>query len=108
MLPTPSKFHYVFNMREISRIFKGILQVKKETINTSSSVGSMKPEVFMVGLWRHECERVFADKMVNNSDKEIILNFIQSISLDKFSNLENDILEKFGPDKTFYFVDYLR
>lgn len=68
----------------------------------------MKPEVFMVGLWRHECERVFADKMVNNTDKETITNFIQSISLDKFSNLESDILEKFGPDKSFLFCDFLR
>lgn len=38
MLPTPSKFHYVFNMRELSRIFKGILNLRKDIINTSSSV----------------------------------------------------------------------
>jgi dynein heavy chain len=70
MLPTPSKFHYVFNMRDLSRIVKGILQIKRETINTCSSVGNMKPEVFLVGLWMHECERVFVDKMTNSKDKD--------------------------------------
>lgn len=30
----------------------------------------MKPEVFLVGLWRHECERVFVDKMTNYKDKD--------------------------------------
>ena len=65
MLPTPAKFHYLFNMRELSRIFKGILQVKRETLLNSSQVGHMKPEVFLVGLWRHESERVFVDKLTN-------------------------------------------
>lgn len=65
LLPTPAKFHYIFNMRELSRVFKGILQIRRDVIQSASSVGHLKPEVFMVGLWRHECERVFVDKLVN-------------------------------------------
>ena len=76
MLPTPAKFHYVFNMRELSRIFKGILTCKKETINDSLKANKIKPELFLVGLWRHEAERVLADKLVNNKDKDTILGYI--------------------------------
>jgi len=108
MLPTPSKFHYVFNMREISRIFKAILGTRKDVINTASSVGSMKPEVFLVGLWRHECERVFVDKLVSTKDKDLVLQYIQEISLESFSQIESEILEKFTAEKTFLFCDFLR
>lgn len=45
----------------------------------------MKPEVFLVGLWRHECERVFADKLVNQKDKDNVGTYIQEISLEQFS-----------------------
>lgn len=55
MLPTPAKFHYLFNMRELARVFKGVLQIKKESIMKTDKVQGFKPELYMVGLWRHEC-----------------------------------------------------
>ena len=70
MLPTPAKFHYVFNMRELSRVFQGILLTPKETI---ASGGSQEPEkmsqITLLRLWKHENERVFCDKLTNEKDK---------------------------------------
>jgi dynein heavy chain len=107
MLPTPAKFHYVFNMREISRVFKGILQIKREAIMRTERVKDIKPEVYTVGLWRHECERVFCDKLINSKDKDTVLNYIHDISLDSFEGLQADINEKFARDKIFLFCDFL-
>lgn len=51
----------------------------------ASAIGNMKPEVFLIGLWRHECERTFADKLISNKDKEVVTGFIQEISVEAFS-----------------------
>jgi dynein heavy chain len=61
MLPTPAKFHYLFNMRELSRVFAGLFEAPRDTI---------KDDVYLVKLWRHECERVFTDKLTNQPDKD--------------------------------------
>lgn len=63
LLPTPSRFHYVFNLRDLSRIFQGMLSCQITTTNT--------PESF-VGLWKHECIRVLADKLCRKVDKEFV------------------------------------
>ena len=61
MLPTPAKFHYVFNMRDLSRVFQGVLAVPHDSINTGGTRGqegtyTVSPPSTLVNVWKHECE----------------------------------------------------
>lgn len=65
--------------------------------------------MFAVALWRHECERVFCDKLINNQDKDTIINYIHEVSIEKFGHLENEIMEKVAKkEKPIFFCDFLR
>ena len=71
MLPTPSKFHYIFNMRELSRVFQGVLLTPKPSIQTGGlATPSQNQALNLLKLWHHECARVFRDKLINTPDKE--------------------------------------
>lgn len=60
LLPTPLRSHYTFNLRDVSKIFQGILQAKPTMFTKSED---------FIKLWLHECCRVFHDRLINDSDR---------------------------------------
>lgn len=69
MLPSPSKFHYLFNLRDLSRVFQGVLHTPRNSL-TSPSV--------LMHLWRHECIRVFSDKFTNLVDSAVFMEYLNN------------------------------
>ncbi|KAG7305959.1 hypothetical protein JYU34_008522 [Plutella xylostella] len=65
LLPTPSKMHYLFNLRDISKIFQGLLRSNKDYQNTKTR---------FLKLWIHECFRVFSDRLTDEKDRSWFFN----------------------------------
>ncbi|KAK7907430.1 hypothetical protein WMY93_016042 [Mugilogobius chulae] len=71
LLPTPTKSHYTFNLRDLSKVFQGILMADANTIEGKSQ---------LLQLWYHESCRVFQDRLVCAEDREwfssLLKNFL--------------------------------
>ncbi|XP_046868372.1 dynein axonemal heavy chain 2 [Drosophila willistoni] len=67
MLPTPNKSHYLFNMRDISKVFQGLLRSQPE-LQSKKNV--------LLRLWIHESFRVFSDRLVDDTDQAWFINML--------------------------------
>ena len=38
----------------------------------------------MIGLWRHECDRTFVDKLITNADKKVFTDMLNKCTKEKF------------------------
>ncbi|XP_033111994.1 dynein heavy chain 5, axonemal-like [Anneissia japonica] len=94
MLPTPAKFHYIFNLRDLSRIWQGMLNTISEVICNQS---------VLLALWRHECNRVIADRFTNQEDKNWFDAQLKKVAE---ADLGTALAEQIPAEP--YFVDFLR
>uniref|UniRef100_F6PHB9 AAA+ ATPase domain-containing protein n=1 Tax=Ciona intestinalis TaxID=7719 RepID=F6PHB9_CIOIN len=95
MLPTPAKFHYIFNLRDLSRIWQGMLTVKTEECQEKSDI---------ISLFKHECTRVIADRFTNKDDKLWFESSLIRVMKEEVD--EGLAASAIGTEP--YFVDFLR
>ncbi|XP_048507335.1 dynein axonemal heavy chain 6 [Athalia rosae] len=77
LLPTPEKSHYVFNLRDLSKCFQGMLQADPSDVRESKQI---------LRLFYHECLRVFHDRLINVEDKSYFYRLLTEMCKRTFGN----------------------
>ncbi|XP_064133022.1 dynein axonemal heavy chain 14 [Loxodonta africana] len=95
MLPTPTKCHYMFNLRDMFKLLLGLLQADKAVINSKEMAAL---------LFVHEATRVFHDRLIEPTEKGLFYQFLSKELENYFQTPWTK--EKLMNDSTV-FVDFL-
>ncbi|XP_051969464.1 dynein axonemal heavy chain 3 [Xyrauchen texanus] len=82
-LPTPSKSHYIFNLRDFARVIRGVMLCPSAHMQDGDK---------LIRLWIHEVYRVFYDRLIDNSDREKFFNIVKERTLAYFKQSMDKLL----------------
>ncbi|XP_019507533.1 PREDICTED: dynein heavy chain 11, axonemal [Hipposideros armiger] len=82
-LPTAIKFHYLFNLRDLSNVFQGILFASPECLKGPND---------LMRLWLHESSRVYGDKLIDTKDCDLFQKKILETAYKYFEDVDSHIL----------------
>lgn len=85
-LPTPAKSHYTFSLRDFSRVIRGIVLVPSSR---------MKEPEKMIRLWIHEAYRVFYDRLIDDKDRETLLQLVKNACYQQLRQPVDKVLAHF-------------
>ncbi|KAK6302905.1 hypothetical protein J4Q44_G00272600 [Coregonus suidteri] len=81
-LPTAIRFHYIFNLRDLSNIFQGILFALPDCV---------RYPIDLVHLWLHESSRVYSDKLMEEKDVELFNKILLDTGKRYFEGIDESI-----------------
>ena len=87
-LPTPQKSHYIFNLRDFSRVVRGVLLAP----NTH-----LKEEKKLYRLWVHEVYRVFYDRLIDDNDRQTFFSMVKEVMNDSLKQNMGNLFEHLIP-----------
>ncbi|MCO5581018.1 hypothetical protein L7F22_034894 [Adiantum nelumboides] len=79
LLPTPSKSHYTFNLRDYAKVIQGMMLQQPSTV----AQGPEGAKQF-IRLWVHEVLRVFYDRLVDDEDRNWLLQYLKTLTKNHF------------------------
>ncbi|NXC38348.1 DYH3 protein, partial [Penelope pileata] len=106
-LPTPSKSHYVFNLRDFSRVIKGVLLCPHTHLQSEDK---------LIRLWIHEVYRVFYDRLVDEEDRSVFFQMVEKTTSNSFKQSLDKVASHLSPTgkvsdddiRSLFFGDYLK
>jgi len=85
-LPNAVKFHYQWNLRELSNIFAGLMEARPEYYGYPTSLAR---------LWVHEVSRVYGDRLMTQKDTDIFEEKVREASQKCLEDVDIEkVLEK--------------
>ncbi|CAF0708408.1 unnamed protein product [Brachionus calyciflorus] len=84
LLPTPAKSHYIFNLRDFSRVILGCCLIRKS---------EMESKRLFLRLWVHETMRVFYDRLIDDKDRKWLVDAIKNCVKDIFKEQFDSVFE---------------
>eukprot|EP01029_Cantina_marsupialis_P009144 TRINITY_DN2137_c0_g5_i1.p1 TRINITY_DN2137_c0_g5~~TRINITY_DN2137_c0_g5_i1.p1 ORF type:complete len:3984 (-),score=1416.37 TRINITY_DN2137_c0_g5_i1:203-12154(-) len=97
MRPTPSKSHYTFNLRDVSKVVQGVLMIRPKQTKSKET---------LIRLWIHESMRVFHDRLISFEDKSWFTQLMNDLASRHF-HVSYDYEQVFV-EKSIMFCDFLR
>ncbi|CAB3991140.1 dynein heavy chain 3, axonemal-like, partial [Paramuricea clavata] len=98
-LPTPTKSHYVFNLRDFARVIFGVLLVPASCMQEGDK---------LVRLWIHEVYRVFYDRLIDDKDRHFFFDMMKQTTKSQMKVEMDNVLGHLLPPGEKLHDDHIR
>ncbi|GJQ73710.1 DNAH3 [Trypoxylus dichotomus] len=98
-LPTPTKAHYMFNLRDFARVIKGLMLIPPARLQDPDK---------LIRLWIHESFRVFNDRLIDEDERREIFEIVKKACYQNFRQHMDKVLGDYITEDTPLSLDLIR